>query len=122
MNECLVAVAFGDFRFHTQNVVNAATQQWPTATFVLPTGTLANLLEGQLQLPFPDGEESEVLAGFLPGGNGISLDGTVEGMAEFIAWLSGQEEFPSDESVVVLGWTSGEYPLPPATTAEALIA
>ena len=120
MNECLVAIAFGDYRFRVQDVVSAAARAWPGARFFNATG-LEDVSEGQLQISLPSDRDPEVLAAFLPGGKGISLDGTVEGMAHFIAWLTSAGELPGDESVVVLGWTPEGFPLRPGLTADELI-
>ena len=120
MSECLVAVAFGDYRFRARDVVTAAARVWPGARFFSAT-TLEDVSEGQLQIPLPSDRDAEVFAAFLPGGKGISLDGTVEGMANFIAWLTSDGGFPSDQSVVVLGWAPEEFPLQPGLTADELI-
>lgn len=121
MNECLVAVAFGDYRFTSRDVADAAARTWVGTSFVPPAGPMAGVSAGQLQVQFGEPEESELLAGFLPEGQGISLDGTIETMAQFIEWLSGRPGFPDDGSIVVLGWTRDEYPVRPEVTAEQLI-
>lgn len=122
MNEALIAVASGDFRFAVDGVVAAARSSWPAATFAPALGPMAAVSEGQLQVPLADVDDSELLAAFLPGGKGISLDGTVQAMAMFIAWVTSLPDFPDDHTVVVLGWAPDELALGPNADASELAA
>jgi hypothetical protein len=121
MNECLVAVASGDYTLNFDDLVRAANLRWEGVRFILAGGRRATTAFGRLQIHSSDTGHAELIAALLAGGAAIRLEGAPEKVAEFMAWLTTREGFPDDGSVVVLNWRTDDLPLTPATTAETLL-
>lgn len=121
MSDYLVAVASGDYVFNFDELVQAAGVRWQGARFFRASGREAAAAYGELQIYSPDTGHADVIAILLAGNQGIGLEGEPEKVAEFMAWLTTRDGFPSDGSVVVLSWRREEFPLNANTSAEALL-
>jgi hypothetical protein len=121
VTDALVAVGTDAFRFVTAEVVAAAGERWPGTVFVPSSGELVAYTDGQLRVPVAEGAP-DVLAELHPDGRGIGLEGTVEGISQVVAWVTERPGFPSDGSVLLLGWNGDYLPLDPGTTPARLEA
>lgn len=120
MSDYLVASSNGAYSFNFTDLVEQATEQLG-ATFFPREAQHADLGPGELQVYLADGHVA-VNANLLRDGGGIGLEGPAQHVADFIAWLTARDGFPTDGSVVLVNWTDDMLPLQPGTRAADLLA